>query len=316
MQKDLHRRSSGQSAVLIVLLMVLAALVFAWVYKQEVYDWVRLRNYEPTQRIQQLAFDTTMSNHARHLFYVHHPQLNDRKEFSSNCSGFGEHTIVLGCYISNRGIFLFDVDDERLEGVEQVTAAHEMLHAAYDRLSASERARIDGLTKEALKHVTDERIIRSIENYRARDASVVPNELHSILATEVRSLPPELESYYKRYFTDRLVVVGYSEKYESELTRRRNHAASLELQISGLRNEIEQLEATLAEERRGLQRIREEIATQEDADTYIAQVNVYNGNVDFLNDQVERHNNLVKEYEEISLEAQELYEALDSRPKL
>lgn len=316
MLKTLHRRNSGQAIVLVFLLVVLAATAFAWTRKQDIYDWVRLRNYDPPQRIEQLAFDTTMTNPARRLFYVYHPQLNGREEFNQNCKGFGEHTIVLGCYVSNYGIFLFDVDDERLEGVEQVTAAHELLHAAYDRLSMAERERVDQMVGDAFAKVTDERIQRSIDNYRSRDPSVVPNELHSILATEVRNLPPELEDYYERYFTNRLAIVAYSEKYESVLTKRRNQVASLELQISGLRGEIEQLEQTLAIERDELQRTRGSVTTNEQASAYNARVAAYNDNIRLLNSLISRHNSLISDYREIALEAQELYQSLDSRPTL
>lgn len=316
MLRTLHRRSSGQAAILVFLLVIFAAVVFVWVKRQDIYDWTRLRNYDPPQRIEQLAFDTTMNNSARRLFYVYHPQLNDRDEFNENCRGFGEHTIVLGCYVSNHGIFLFDIDDDRLEGVEQVTAAHEMLHAAYDRLDEAERVRVDKLVNDAFAKVADERIRRSIDNYRSRDASVVPNELHSILATEVRNLPPELENYYKKYFTNRHAIVSYSEKYESVLTKRRNHASSLELQISGLRNEIEQLEKTLATERESLQQLRGNVRTQAEAGAYNARVAAYNGNVRLLNSQIARHNDLIEEYKEVALETQELYKALDSRPTL
>lgn len=316
MLKTLHRRSSGQAALLVFLLVVLVTLVFGWWRRQDIYDWYRLRDYQPPQQIQQLAFDTTMNNRARRLFYVYHPQLNDREEFNQNCSGFGEHTIVLGCYVSNQGIYLFNIDDRRLEGVEQVTAAHELLHAAYDRLSSSERLKVDEMTEAAFAKVSDERIRWSIDNYRSRDPSVVPNELHSILATEVRSLPPELEAYYKKYFTNRHAIVAYSEKYEATLTKRRTQAASLELQISGLRNEIDQLERTLSAERDYLEKLRSNVQSQGQANAYNDRVAAYNENVRLLNSQIARHNQLVEDYKDVALEAQELYNALDSRPTL
>lgn len=316
MLRTLHRKSSGQAAVLVFLLILLGLSMFIWIKRQDVYDWARLRDYSPPDQIAQLAFDTTMNNSARRLFYVYHPELNDRKAFNQNCRGFGEHTIVLGCYVSNQGIFLFDIDDDRLEGVEQVTAAHELLHAAYDRLNQGERKKIDNMTATAFAAVTDERIKRSIENYRQRDASVVPNELHSILATEVRNLPPELEGYYKDYFTNRHAIVAFSEKYESALTKQRNQAAALEVQISGLRHEIEQLEGTLANERDQLQKTRNDVDTQEKATTYNSRVAAYNSNVGLLNSQIERHNVLIEEYRKVAVEAQELYQALDSRPTL
>lgn len=316
MRALLRKDAKGGIPSYIVLLVLLAGLAFAWLNKQAIYDWSRLRNYSPPDEIVQLAFDTTMSNHARNIFYVHHPQLNNREEFSHNCSGFGEETIVLGCYVSNTGIYLFDVQEERLAGVEQVTAAHEMLHAAYDRLTDAERAKVDAMTQKAFESVTDERIKRSIENYRKRDASVVPNELHSILATEVRNLPPELENYYKKYFTDRLAVVGFSEKYEAVLTARRNKAAALELQISARKRDIESLEQSLTAERDALRSDRQKVNSQEEAAAYNRRVNAYNERVQTLNSSIDQYNALVEDYKEVALDTKELYQALDSRPTL
>lgn len=316
MFKPLHKKSSGHIVVLVLLLAIAALVGFALMNKQAIYDWTRLRNYNPPDEIAQLAFDTSMNNDARQLFYVYHPELNNREAFNQNCSGFGEQTIVLGCYVSNMGIYLFDIDDPRLDGVEQVTAAHEMLHAAYDRLSEKERAEVDEMTSEAFKTLTDDRIKRSIENYRQRDSTVVPNELHSILATEVRNLPADLENYYKRYFTNRLAVVGFSEKYESVLTERQNKAAALELQIAGLRSEIDQQEQALSSERENLQASRASVNTQEEASRYNSRVAAYNANIKAYNGLISRHNALIEEYKEIAVEARDLYKSLDSRPTL
>lgn len=311
-----NRRTAGGVGLLVALMIILVITLGIWVKRQDLYDWSRLRNYTPPNDIAQLAFDTTMTNDARDLFYVYHPELNDRATFSHNCSGFGEQTIVLGCYISNTGIYLFDVDDNRLSGVEQVTAAHEMLHAAYDRLSPAERSRIDGLIASAFKDVTDERIKDTIENYRKRDPSVVPNELHSIIATEVRDIPQELEDYYRQYFTDRLAVVAFSEKYERVLTERRNRAAAIEVQLSGLKSEIETQEKALEEEGNSLQDERGQVNTQEEATAYNIRVSGYNANIRDFNAKVVQYNDLVEEYKKVALETEELYKAMDSRPTL
>jgi phage shock protein A len=295
---------------------MIAGLFALYQQRQAIYDWTRLRNYDPPPAVVQLASDTTMNDSARHLFYVYHPQLNNRDQFSQNCTNVGEQTIVLGCYVSRTGIYLFDIDDPRLEGVEQVTAAHEMLHAAYERLDTEERSRIDNLTQQTLNALADQRIRDTIENYRKKDPSVVPNELHSIIGTEVRSLPPELEAYYQRYFTNRAQIVGFSEKYEGVLTARRQHAEALEAQIKALRAQIEQLEDTLTAERADLQRDRAGVDTQAEVTEYNARVGAYNAEIRHFNNLVAEHNNLVKEHEANALEEQSLFKALDSRPTL
>lgn len=309
------KRASGLVAT-ILFAGVIAGSLFAWSQRQAIYDWARLRDYKPPAEIARLATETTMSDAARRLFYVHRPELNDRSVFYQNCHEQSEHTIVLGCYVAGVGIYIFNVDDPRLEGVEQVTAAHEMLHAAYDRLSKEEKVRIDRLTGKVFENIHNDRIRKNVESYRARDASVVPNELHSIIATEVRDIPEELETYYKQYFSNRLKIVAFSERYESVLTSRRSKAATLEAEITGARQAIEALEARLKTERESLQRERAAITDNEQAVLYNARVEMYNSGVTRLNAQIRRYNNLIAEYEANALEAQELFKALNSHPEL
>lgn len=294
---------------------LLIGSIFGFVKRQEIYDWWRLRDYTPPAEIVRLADDTTMKDYGRRLFYVYKPELNDRFQFNQNCT-HTEETIVLGCYISGVGIYLFDIDDPRLEGVEQVTAAHEMLHVAYERLSPTEKERIDKLTADTLQSLNNQRIIKTIENYRSRDSSVVPNELHSILATEVRDLPEELEEYYRRYFSNRLKIVEFSEQYESILTERKTRAVTLESQITGLKADIEIIESELSNKRSQLNSARQNVRTQQQVREYNQQVESYNANIRQLNNLIARHNKLVEEYKRNAFETQELYEAIDSRPTL
>ncbi len=313
-------KRTGKVLSLALTLALFASLILAALNRQAIYDWSRLRNYSPTLQIAQLADQTTMNDKGRNIFYAQHPELDDRTGFSQRCSGFGEQTIVLGCYTNTRGlagsIYLFDVQDDRLNGVEEVTAAHEMLHAAYDRLSPKERKHIDQLTQQVADSLTDERIKSTIASYRERDPNVVPNELHSIIGTEVRNLPPELETYYKKYFTNRAQIVTYAEQYEGVLTERRSKADQLEVEINGLKTEIDQLEKTLTDQKDSLDRDRPDIKTQAQADTYNARVAAYNTHIRQLNQLITQHNQKVDEYKANAVEQQELYKSLDSRPTL
>ncbi len=51
---------------------------------------------------------------------------------------------ILGCYVTQR-IYIYDVKDAKLDGIREVTAAHEMLHAAYERMSSSEQTKVNAL---------------------------------------------------------------------------------------------------------------------------------------------------------------------------
>lgn len=303
---------------------VFSLTLLAWNQRQAIFDWSRIRNYQAPAVISQLATDTTMNSSTRRLFYVYHPELDDKQNFSNHCPDQGEKTIVLGCYISQRGIYLYNVSDPRLAGVQQVTAAHETLHAAYDRLSPSEKNYVNALINQAYDELTDERIRSTIEDYRKAGADTT-NELHSILGTEVRNLPPELEAYYARYFTDRKKIVSYSENYEKVFTDRDNQAMSLldqinkiEAQLPGLKNDVDTLEISLATEFQSLEKDRKTTTDPSGFNARVAAYNnevaVYKGKVSTYNSLVKQHNDLLGQYNAIALEENELIKALDSHP--
>ena len=195
-----------------LLLLALAAWIF--LNRQVALDTVNLLGYEPPVEIQKIADNTKMSDLGKRYFYVTHPLLSDRETFNAQCTNHGrERSIILGCY-NGVNIFVYDINDHRLLGVEEVTSAHEMLHVAYDRLPDKEKIKINDMLDDQYESLKDERILDLIEIYRESQPAELYNEMHSIFATEVRDLTSELDEYYKKYFTDRLVVVGYSEQYE------------------------------------------------------------------------------------------------------
>jgi hypothetical protein len=303
-------------------LIILAVPIVTWTQRDYLFDSWRLRNYTPSSEIVRLADTTTMTPEARRLFYVYHPVLEDKAGFNTKC-GNEEQTIVLGCYILHRGIYLYDVPDARLNGVEEVTAAHEMLHAQYDRLSSSERKKVDAMTAEALKIISDGRLLQTIENYREKDPSVVPNELHSILATEVRNLPKELENYYKRYFSNRGAVVDFADAYKSEFASREQRVADLDKQLISLKTQIDNLNVTLETQQQNLKSQYEslqQLKRSGKAEAYNAAVPAYNAAVQSYNASVNRqrslvnqYNTLVEERNSLAVEENQLIKALDSR---
>lgn len=307
---------------LLLSLAIFAALGCFWWQRWNLYDKYRLRNYQPSQQIASLATDTSMNSYGRRLFYVYYPQLNNKQEFNHNCQG-GERTIVLGCYVSGTGIYIYNVTEPRLEGVLQVTSAHEMLHAAYDRLGFKEKKRVTDMLEAAYGRMKDERIRSSIEDYRKNGADIT-NELHSILGTEARELPLELEDYYKKYFSNRSTIVAYSEKYEQAFQLRKRQVEEADKAIAALRNEIENAQADLEVLKQNLEQNRsrlDELVKQQRYEEYNAgvpsfnqTVSQYNTKARYIGALIDKHNNLVAERNAIVLEEKELIKAIDSRP--
>ncbi len=312
------RRLSG----IVITAIVLGGSLVAWGQRQALSDWWVLRDYEPGERIAALADNTKMTDEGKKLFYVHDPQLSEKQQFQEVCD-IGEASIVLGCYISRQHIYILDVQDGRLSGIHEVTAAHEMLHAAYERLSRQERQRVDGMTAAFFETLADERIVQTVERYRARDPSVVLNELHSILGTEVWDLSPELEAYYQRYFNDRRKIVAYMAGYEQEFTSRRDRVAAYDEQLSGLRTRIDTAKTSLEHQSSAIESERRRLdgllanGQTEDYNAAVsgfnALVRAYNNELAAARQLIEDYNQLVEARNAVATEEQELIEAIDSR---
>lgn len=313
-------KRSGSKLTLIIVLALAAIGIF---YRQDITDWARLRNYNPSPEVEQLADNVGMLGDTRRLFYINRPVVADKDTFNHHCRE-DEHSIVLGCYLSGQnGIYLLDVTDDRLAGIEEVTAAHEVLHAAYERLSSKERARVDKMLEDAYNNLPTGRLSETIELYRKQDASEVPSELHSILGTEVRSLPDELEQYYSRYFDDRGQVVTYSEQYEQAFVERKNQIREYDLELADLKAEIDELSTQLASEDTELKGMRSQMTLLKDQGNtesynavvpkYNAKVNAYNSDIDELSAMIVRYNDTVQKRNSVVTEESELVKAIDSR---
>lgn len=305
----------------LLLVVWLAILVIPLANQQRILDWWKLRGYVAPPAVVALVGDDTMTSYAQHLFYVNKPAITTGSDFTSKCPLGTEKTIVLGCYVSSDGgIYLYDVTDSRLQGVIQVTAAHEMLHAAYARLSSTERDKIDGLLKNYYENnLTDQRIKDTMDAYKQSEPTQLYNEMHSVFGTEIATLPPELETYYARYFTNRNKITTYAANYESEFTSRRNQIAQYDTQLAGLRQAIEANEASLTSQQATLTAQLAHISSlsPNDTATYNAEVQSYNRAVDAYNnlrrqteEDITTYNTLVDKRNALALEEQQLMQSL------
>lgn len=209
-------QAGNTKSTLQIILSIFLLIVAGWIFvnRQYLVDEITISRFTPSSQVAALIDRTTMTTQGQRYFLASRPALLDASEFNQSCPANGEESIVLGCYAGGR-IYLFDINDERLDGVREVTAAHEMLHAAYDRIGSDEKERVNALLKKEIAGISDERIVKLFDMYKKNEPSQLMNEAHSILATEATELSPDLESYYQTYFTDRKKVVEYSQQYES-----------------------------------------------------------------------------------------------------
>ncbi len=304
-------------AVLSVVVLVGATLLN---YEQQIKDWWFLRSYEPSSQVAQLAVDSYMSDKGRDIFYVTSPQLNDKATFNQNCQ-FPEHDLVLGCF-NGSDIFVLDVEPGKTEIVEPVTAAHEMLHAVYARLSPGEKKDIDSQLDLVMARVEDPSVLEVVEEYSGAQTANLHNELHSIFGTQLEDVGADLELHFSRYFTDRASLVVKAKQYEQVFDEIEAQIASYDTELAELRSKIAQNEDQLSgwagEISTSRSRLKSLLADDKIGD-YNAQVPVFNRLISRYNQTVEstkalvdRHNEVVSVRNALVVEESDLVKSLDS----
>lgn len=239
------RASPGNSKTAVIvssLLTVLLFLVAGWVVlnRQYVVDQLVVWQYQPSSEVAQLAERAQMNDKGTFYFYASEPQLDGTAKFNEVCKRQEENSAILGCF-TNGKIFVYNISDKRLNGVEEVTAAHEMLHAVYVRLSSSEKNHLNSLIDveyQKLLRSEDNDLKERMEYYARTEPGERDNELHSIIGTEVSSIGDELEEYYSQYFTGRQAIVALHDSYSSKFDELERSSTTLKSQLEQLSSEI------------------------------------------------------------------------------
>lgn len=234
-----QRSVRGHTAAIIAAVVSVLLALLLIINRQQVVDQLTVLQYQPSSEIRSLADRSGMGDRGEFYFYASQPALETADVFNQKCTRKEESTAILGCYTGSR-IYIYNVEDETLDGIREVTAAHEMLHAAYDRLSEGERQRINVLVEEEYAKLrADSRFAQRMAFYDRTEPGERDNELHSIIGTEIANIDPELEVHYKAYFSDRGKVVALHEKYASVFEQLQKRSEDLSSQLTRLTDEIE-----------------------------------------------------------------------------
>ena len=290
--------------------------------RQLLVDRWQLRHYQPPTEVAALATRLDLTDYAQRLFYLKDPQLQTAWHFNRVCPERESSSLVLGCY-NGQQIHIFMVDDPRLDGVEEVTAAHEILHVAYERLSGRDKANLKIWLSAVKEGLTNQRIKKAIELYANLPQDQLYNELHSIFATEIRGLPDWLEDYYSRYFNQRLKIVALSETYDATFNQLSERVDELDAQLRRQAEAIEQTQTSLDHQLELINNQRaylSQLLESGEVGLYNASIDGFNHQInDYFNDstqlqaKIDDYNQLVEERNAISLEQNDLSQSLNSR---
>lgn len=306
-----------------VVLVLISLAVFN--SRQLIIDQINVWQYEASTEITSLAERSGMSDNGKFLFYASKPQLDGTQDFNNECDRIENTTSILGCY-NNFKIYVYDVIDTQLDGIREVTAAHEMLHAAYQRLGDSEKAKINSLLEAEYKKIENNSDYSDRMAFYARaEPGERANELHSIIGTEVGSVGQDLEKYYSQYFLNRQNVVDLYKKYSSVFVNLKNHANDLTVQMDALSKKVSDdttqynKDAVLFSSDVSSFNIRanngdfsSQYQFNKERNALVARMNSLEEARISIDNNIKKYDALLDEYNSIASESKKLYNSIDS----
>ena len=302
---------------------VAGGLAAAYWFGPQLLDEFRAQQYTPSSHISAIEQRVTLTSAGRRIFYATSPEVQDSGQFNGSCHSVERTTAILGCYYRDR-IYLYNVQNSELDGALDVTAAHELLHAAYARLSTFEQHKVDGLVRAAYQKVKNEPTLkRLMEYYKQAEPGAEINELHSILGTTIANLDSELERYYARYFTNRASIVTLNQRYTQVFSELDQQATSLKAKISAeesslktetdaYQNELNQLNSDIQSFNQ--RAVSGDFSSQEFYATRSAlsgRVASLNSQQNQLNTRISAYNTMIAEYNKLAVRAQQLNQSMN-----
>lgn len=305
-------------------LLLFLALVISIASRQALNDFMVAYQYRDDTTINTYAKRLKTTDRGTFLLRASRAEVNTRESFNKNCAGLVEQTVVLGCYSQQR-IYVYDIHNPQLDGIKEVTMAHEMLHAAYERLDSRERFKIDELVAAEYGRITDERFRETVKSYEKLEPGEQHNELHSMLATEHAQLGQELEQYYARYFTDRKAVVATAQRYESVFRKLETTQKTLVSELEGIARDLETAIPAYEQSADRLMSDIDEFNRRADSGAFnslgsfnaarsglVARQSVLEAERERINASVARYNAGKQELDALNLQAADLHKSIDS----
>jgi len=306
-------------------LAILAVAGFLLFNQQYVTDQMTVWAYQPSESVLAIEERVGFTQKGQFYFYAARPQVDDSDQFNADCPRQEVLNPILGCYSAGR-IYIYSVPNDTLDGIEEVTAAHEMLHSAWERMNANERTRIGDLLRIEYQNVSgDTELSNRMDYYSRTQPGEFENELHSILGTEVVILQPELETYYQRYFKDRQKVVSLHAQYDQVFKDLRAQSESLFKELETLASSIATRTTQYNEEVRRLSSDIAAFNTKADAAGFsstgefnrerlalLSRSNQSDATRASISSEIDTYNAKFASYEEVSSQIKSLNQSIDS----
>ncbi len=307
---------------------IIAFSVWLFFNRQFVVDQFNVWSYEPSASVAAIEERAQLTDKGRFMFYATKPEVLEAATFNTECPRQEVGNPILGCYTSADRIFIYNLTDAQLDGMKEVTAAHEMLHAAWVRIDEDEKARITTLIREAYEKVDNPELTTRMEYYERTEPGEYINELHSILGTEVAELGPELESYYAQYY-DRTNILalhdiygafysGLTQQAENLFSQMESLAASIDAKSKTYDQEVGQLTSDINSfnARANANSFTSTAQFNNERAALIRRSNQLEAQRASINNDISVYNGYYEQYQQIAGQLQILNESMDSYKSL
>jgi hypothetical protein len=312
--------------ILVPVLVILSVVGWAALNRQYIADQFSVWGYEASPGIDGYVDDSTMIGRGLFLFQASKPRIAPDSEFNQICGSNEGGDGVIGCYTpDNKHITLFEITDSRLGGLKDAVAAHEMLHAAWDRLGDGERAHLTDLLAAENKRLSGDTDYQDqLKAYGFMNDEVRYDELHSIIGTEITGISPELEQYYSQYFADRSSLVALYQGANAVLTEVGKQVTALAAEIDALNTKIDDdyarykagskklsKDVTAFNARNNAYYYKTQYAFDVDRNKLIARQKKLNKLFDSIQDEIDVYDTKVGELTDLDKKAADLYSSIN-----
>lgn len=318
MDKD-KRKNSG--AIWLVMTVVFLA-GYILVSSDFVQDTWRGWQYDESVEVGLVRKEIELTDTGERIFLATSPALESAESFNEHCENQRVDVSLLGCYTDGR-MYIYDVRSEELTDVKKVTAAHELLHAAWVRMNRREQENVTKMLEDFAQE-NEDWVNGELEFYNEDEKM---EELYTRVATKVREVPDELEEHYRKYFANRLKIVEFYENYQAPFNELRQKCLDLKektdtlsAEISEERSEYERNFADLKSRVDEFNRCAETMGCFTSEEVFLARRKVLeNDGVKLqqarekLNTKIDDYNEMVMEYENYRLELGELSDSMNSK---
>lgn len=218
----------------VIFLTIILTLATYWLLQQwSIRDWWSGLWYQADEQVATIEESLNLTNTGQRILNATHPAVELQEAFNAHCDSHKTEISLLGCYAGGR-IYVYEITLPELVDSNKVTMAHELLHAAWERMDNREHDYITNLIKE-LKTQYPTWFEEELALYEEQEKI---EEAWARAGTKLANLPEKLEECYAKYFNDRQAIVGYYEHYQAPFLALKEEAQALYETIIATSDEI------------------------------------------------------------------------------